>query len=241
VTLLEAKAVEKEYALDGVSVRALRGVDLVIDSGDFIAVMGPSGCGKSTLLHLLGALDVPSSGEVLLEGVALAAMTDDELTRVRRHRVGFVFQFFNLVPVLTALENVALPAVIDGRPTAEANARGTALLERFGLAAVAAKLPSQLSGGEQQRVAIARALTNAPAILLADEPTGNLDHRAGVQVVDEFRQLHQSGQTTMLVTHNPAVAAVADRVVFLRDGRVVAEEPGGDAEALLARLVAIGD
>jgi putative ABC transport system ATP-binding protein len=239
VALLEARGLTKTYALDGVVVPALRGVNLTIDEGAFVAVMGPSGCGKSTLLHLLGALDTPTDGDVLLEGTALGSMSDDELTRVRRHRVGFVFQFFNLVPVLTALENVALPAVIDGRAVDAANGRAAGLLARFGLDAVGAKLPSQLSGGEQQRVAVARALMNEPAVVLADEPTGNLDHRSGVQVVDHFRQLHGGGQTTVLVTHNPAVAAVAERVVFLRDGRLVGEEPGGDAESLLAYLVSL--
>ena len=239
MALLEARGLEKEYALDGVTIPALRGVDLSIDPGAFVAVMGPSGCGKSTLLHLLGALDTPTRGDVLLEGVALGSMNDDELTRIRRHRVGFVFQFFNLVPVLTALENVALPAVIDGRATADANARATELLAAFHLEDATGKLPSQLSGGEQQRVAIARALMNEPAVLLADEPTGNLDHRSGVQVVEHFERLHAGGQTTVLVTHNPTVAAVAERVLFLRDGRIVGDRAGGDAEALLAQLVSL--
>jgi len=239
--VLEARALEKEYALDGLAVHALRGVDVTVESGEFVAIMGPSGCGKSTLLHMLGALDTPTRGEVLVEGASLSQLADDELTRIRRHRVGFVFQFFNLVPVLTALENVALPAVIDGRPTATANERADALLDGLGLSAARGKLPSQLSGGEQQRVAIARALMNEPAVLLADEPTGNLDHRSGVQVVDHFRALHKGGQTTVLVTHNPAVAAVADRTVFLRDGAIVGEERGGTADALLTRLVGLDD
>ena len=229
----------KDYALDGVVVHALRGVDLIVETGQFVAVMGPSGCGKSTLLHLLGALDTPTSGDVLLEGEALGAMDDHELTRVRRHRVGFVFQFFNLVPVLTALENVALPAVIDGRPTGAANERADELLAAFELSAERDKLPSQLSGGQQQRVAIARALMNEPAVVLADEPTGNLDHRSGVHVVEHFRRLHAGGQTTVLVTHNPAVAAVADRVIFLRDGQIVGDEAGGSADALLTKLVSL--
>jgi putative ABC transport system ATP-binding protein len=237
--LLEARAVAKDYALDGLAVHALRGVDLSVEQGQFVAVMGPSGCGKSTLLHLLGALDTPTTGDVMLEGVTLASMNDEELTRVRRHRVGFVFQFFNLVPVLTALENVALPAIIDGRPTSSANERAAELLEQFELGDERGKLPSQLSGGQQQRVAIARALMNEPAVILADEPTGNLDHRSGVQVVEHFRRLHAGGQTTVLVTHNPAVAAVADRVVFLRDGKVVGDETGGSADALLAKLVSL--
>jgi putative ABC transport system ATP-binding protein len=241
VAILEARAVTKDYALDGLAVHALSGIDLSVETGEFVAVMGPSGCGKSTLLHLLGALDTPTTGDVLLEGVALSSMTDDELTRVRRHRVGFVFQFFNLIPVLTARENVALPAVIDGRPTAAANARAAELLAALDLGDAGDKLPSQLSGGEQQRVAIARALMNEPAVILADEPTGNLDHRSGLQVVDHFQTLHGGGRTTVLVTHNAAVASVAQRVVFLRDGRVVGEEPGGNADALLAHLVSLGD
>ena len=220
MALLEARGVHKDYPLDGLAVPALRGVDLAVDAGEFVAVMGPSGCGKSTLLHLLGALDTPSAGVVILEGVALADMSDDELTRVRRHRVGFVFQFFNLVPVLTAAENVALPAVIDGAAQATADDRARTLLEHFDLGDVAQKLPSQLSGGEQQRVAIARALTNAPAVLLADEPTGNLDQETGDRVLAHFEGLHADGQTIVLVTHDASVAQRADRVVLMRDGLV---------------------
>jgi putative ABC transport system ATP-binding protein len=237
--LIEARDLHKEYALDGVTVEALRGIDLAIESGEFLAIMGPSGCGKSTLLHLLGALDTPSRGDVLLEGAPLGAMSDDELTAVRRHRVGFVFQFFNLVPVLNAVENVALPAVIDGVATGKANERAAELLARFDLTAASTKLPSQLSGGEQQRIAIARALMNSPAVILADEPTGNLDHRSGLRVVEHFEELHRGGETIVLVTHNPAVASVADRIAFLRDGRIVGEERGGDPDALLSRLVSL--
>jgi ABC-type lipoprotein export system ATPase subunit len=235
---LEARGVEKRYDEDGEVVVALRGVDLSIEPGELVAVMGPSGCGKSTLLHLLGALDTPSDGEVLLDGRPLASLDDRELTLVRRRRVGFVFQFFNLVPVLTVAENVALPAVIDGRALDERAARLTHVLDASGITDIAAKLPSQLSGGQQQRVAVARALMNDPAVLLADEPTGNLDLRSGQEIVDLFLGLHDRGHTILVVTHNPVVAGIADRVVFLRDGRVVDDVALGRAgpEAVLARI-----
>ena len=240
--VLETRDLRKTYAGDGHTVEALRGVDVRIEAGEFLGVMGPSGCGKSTLLHLLGALDRPSSGEVLLDGEALAARTDRELTDVRRHRIGFVFQFFNLVPVLTAAENAALPLVIDGRPVAEQQARVTEILELVGIASVADQLPSQLSGGQQQRVAVARALVNRPSVVLADEPTGNLDYRGGRDLMELFSRLHAGGQSIVVVTHDPGIAAFAERVVFLRDGRVVDDVPVDKqrgAEALLARLVAL--
>jgi putative ABC transport system ATP-binding protein len=240
--VLEARGLHKTYEGDAQTVNALRGVDLSIEQGQFLAVMGPSGCGKSTLLHLLGALDGPTSGDVLLGGEPLAGRTDRELTEVRRHRIGFVFQFFNLVPVLTAAENAGLPLVIDGRPPAEQQARVQEILELVGIASVADQLPSQLSGGQQQRVAVARALVNRPSVVLADEPTGNLDYRGGRDLMELFRRLHGAGQSIVVVTHDPGIAAFAQRVVFLRDGRVVddveVDEHRG-AEALLARLVAL--
>ena len=242
--VLEAQALCKSYVGDGAPVHALRGVHLTVADGEFVAVMGPSGCGKSTLLHLLGALDWPTSGEVLLDGTALSAMTDAELTLVRRHRIGFVFQFFNLVAVLSAAENVALPAVIDGRSPADQRARAMEILERVGIRVAADKVPSQLSGGEQQRVAIARALMNEPTVLLADEPTGNLDYRNGLEVMGLLSSLHDQGETIVLVTHDPTVAAYADRVVFLRDGQVADEVPiGPDSgrEELLARLIRLDE
>ncbi|MBV9254472.1 MAG: ABC transporter ATP-binding protein [Actinobacteria bacterium] len=239
--VLEARDLHKTYEGEGHTVAALRGIDLAIGRGQFVAVMGPSGCGKSTLLHLLGALDRPSAGDVLLDGQPLAERTDRELTEVRRHRVGFVFQFFNLVPVLTAAENAGLPLVIDGRPEAEQHERVTEILALVGIADVADQLPSQLSGGQQQRVAVARALVNKPSVILADEPTGNLDYRGGRDLMELFRRLHADGQSLVVVTHDPGIAAFAERVVFLRDGKVVDDVPVDErgAEALLARLVAL--
>jgi len=237
--LLEARGLCKTYEGEGVTVSALRGVDLSIAAGEFLAVMGPSGCGKSTLLHLLGALDQPSAGDVLLDGTPLAGRTDAELTEIRRHRVGFVFQFFNLVPVLTAAENAGLPLVIDGQPAPLREARVVEVLEVVGVAAVADQLPSQLSGGQQQRVAVARALVHRPAVVLADEPTGNLDYRGGRELMQLFGRLHLGGQTIVVVTHDPGIAAFSQRVVFLRDGRVVDDvtvEPGSGPEALVTRL-----
>jgi len=234
--VLEALGVTKEYSSDDVTVTALRGVELTVAAGEFVAVMGPSGCGKSTLLHLLGGLDTPTAGEIVLEGRTLASLSDRELTLVRRHRVGFVFQFFNLVPVLTAAENIALPAVIDGRNGAARDERLTELLQSLRLDAVADKVPSRLSGGEQQRVAIARAMFNRPAVLLADEPTGNLDRRSSEEVMDVFAACHADGQTIVLVTHDPIVAARASRVVFLRDGRLVGEMVPDGTGSLVHKL-----
>jgi putative ABC transport system ATP-binding protein len=239
--VLKGLALTKRYETDDVPVDALRGLDIAVERGEFVAIMGPSGCGKSTLLHLLGGLDRPTSGRVELEGADLAAMPDDELTTCRRDRFGFVFQFFNLIPVLTAAENVGLPSVIAKRDAAERSARVAGLLAQVGLAEHATKLPSQLSGGQQQRVAIARALCNEPAVLLADEPTGNLDHRSGLEIIDIVRGLHAQGQTIILVTHDPVVAAAAQRVVFLRDGVVADEVRPTGARSLLRKLTSLSD
>jgi putative ABC transport system ATP-binding protein len=234
--VLEARGLHKRYESDGTAVQALNGADLTVEPGEFLAVMGPSGCGKSTLLHLLGALDTPTDGEVLLEGRPLSGMSDAELTLVRRHRVGFVFQFFNLVPVLTVAENVALPAVIDGRHDP---AQVDAVLARVGISELAGKLPTRLSGGEQQRVAVARALINEPAVVLGDEPTGNLDHHGGLRLMGVLGDCNRAGQTIVVVTHNPAIAAFATRVVLLHDGRVADEvrmPATGGADVLVAAL-----
>lgn len=238
--MLTVNALERVYETDGVPVRALRGLDLTIDAGDFLAVMGPSGCGKSTLLHLLAGLDTPDGGDVVLDGQSLVGLDDRALTEVRRHRVGMVFQFFNLLPVLTAAENIALPAVISGTGGGPRDERVAQLLATAGLTHVAGKLPSQLSGGQQQRVAIARALVNGPAVILADEPTGNLDLRSGLEIMDLFGSLHSSGHTIVLVTHDPTIARFAERVVFMRDGCLVDElvlTAGVDASTIAARLV----
>jgi putative ABC transport system ATP-binding protein len=186
--------------------------------------MGPSGCGKSTLLHLIGGLDRPTEGEVFIDGVSIAEMSDDELTALRRRKMGFIFQFFNLIPVLNAVENAALPVTLDGVKSEHARARSTEWLERFGLADRLGNRPDQLSGGEQQRVAIARALVAEPSLILADEPTGNLDTRASDEITGLLQKIAaQYGRTVVMVTHDPRIAAYADRIVFLKDGRVVDE------------------
>jgi putative ABC transport system ATP-binding protein len=203
-------------------VEALRGIDLEISRGEFVSVMGPSGSGKSTLLHLVGGLDLPTTGAVLLDGIDLASLSDDALTLLRRRRIGFVFQAFNLIDVLTAEENVALPLLIDGVAEAEAHGRAAEALEQVGIGQRRGHWPSKLSGGEQQRVAIARALVTRPLLLLADEPTGNLDSASGEQVMALLRRLvDEQGQTILMVTHDARQAACADRLVRLRDGQVM--------------------
>jgi putative ABC transport system ATP-binding protein len=232
---IEARQVHKVYPMGEVSVAALRGVDLAVAPGEFVAIMGPSGSGKSTLLHLLGGLEGVSAGEVALEEESLADLGERAVTLLRRRRIGVVFQFFNLLPTMTAEENVALPLLLDGRPWRECAARAGEALAWVGLADRAHHTPDRLSGGEQQRVALARALVIRPQVLLADEPTGNLDRAAGTLVLDLLRRAcDESGQTVVMVTHDPSAAARADRVVFLRDGRVVNEVrgPGLTAESL---------
>ena len=197
---------------------ALKGVSFTIARGEFAAVMGPSGCGKSTLLALLGLLDRPSGGRYLLDGVDASRMTDAELTRLRRERIGFVFQAYNLLPRLSALENVALPMAYAGMPFEERRERALKLLGRVGLEAKASRTPIELSGGERQRVGIARSLANSPSLLLADEPTGNLDSKSSVDVMAFFKELHAEGLTILLVTHDAAVGAAAQRILRLKDG-----------------------
>ena len=213
----------KSYEEAGTRHRVLAGVDLQVHAGELVSVMGPSGSGKSTLLHLLGGLDVPDDGEVVIEGRPLSTMTDDERTRLRGERVGIVYQFFNLVPVLTVAENVALPAIVAGRSADGHRSRTQELLERVGLEGHGDKLPSQLSGGQQQRVAVARALFRDPAVVLADEPTGNLDLDTGAEILELFVDARDRGQSTLMVTHDPRSAACGDRVLLLRDGRLTEE------------------
>jgi len=197
-------------------------------------VMGPSGCGKSTLLHILGSLESPTEGSISVVGRRYEGLDDRELTKLRREHIGFVFQFFNLLPSLTALENVLLPALIAGQVTDARRRRALELLERVGLGDRAGHRPTELSGGEQQRVSIARAVLLSPELLLADEPTGNLDSRAGSQVLRLLRELNrEEGRTIVMVTHDPSAAAMADRVVFLRDGTVAGELPGGSTDRVL--------
>jgi putative ABC transport system ATP-binding protein len=213
--------VRKEYGKGEGLVRAVDGVDLEVEAGETVAVMGPSGCGKSTLLHLLGGLDRPSGGEISLAGRRLDRMGEKALARMRRTAVGFVFQAFHLMEELTAVENVELPALLAGGSPRAARRRAADLLDRVGLADRARFLPSALSGGQRQRVAVARALSNQPLVVLADEPTGNLDSAATAEVLRLFDSLHQSGQTLLIVTHDERIAATADRLISMRDGAFV--------------------
>jgi putative ABC transport system ATP-binding protein len=216
----------KVYRQGDNEIIALAGVSLEIANGSFTVIMGPSGSGKSTLLHLIGGLDRPTTGEIVVDGLSLGRMADDEITLFRRTRVGFVFQFFNLLPTLTALENVTLPFVLDGVSKAEADRRARAALEKVGLAARMAHLPEELSGGEVQRVAVARALAFNPPILLADEPTGNLDSKSGETILSLLKQFNrENGCTVIMVTHSEEAARCGERVIFLRDGRIERERP----------------
>jgi ABC-type lipoprotein export system ATPase subunit len=222
--ILVAERVCRTYTSGETQVHAVADVSLAIEEGDFVALVGPSGCGKSTLLHLCGAMDRPSSGTVRLESAGLDTLKDDELTRIRRERVGFVFQFFNLLPTLTLIENVELPLLLAGQRSAAAEPAARALLERVGLGPRLGHYPQQLSGGELQRGAVARALIHKPALLVADEPTGNLDSENGRQVVELLTELNrETGVTMLLATHAPDVAAAAHRIVRMRDGRIESE------------------
>jgi len=220
VSLLEAYDVRKDYPMAGERVHALRGASLAIERGEYVAIAGPSGCGKSTLLHMLGGIDSPSAGWVELEGVRLGSLRDRDLTRLRLERIGFVFQRFHLLPVLTARENVELPMAEAGLARPERRARALELLEYVGLATRANHRATQLSGGEMQRVAIARALANRPVLILADEPTGELDAATGHAILQLFRQLNRDGTTLVVVTHDEQLAAEAGRVVRMLDGRI---------------------
>jgi putative ABC transport system ATP-binding protein len=240
MAILEANHVSKHYQMGEVTVDALDGVDFVVEKGEFVAVMGPSGSGKSTLLHLLGGLDKTTDGEVSLGGRRLSVMSDKEVTLARRRNVGFVFQFYNLLPTLTAEENIALPLLIDGKKLKRYQSKIDELLELVGLTDRRKHKPDQLSGGEQQRVAIARAFVNDPDIVLTDEPTGNLDSRAGEEIMKLLRRsCDELGQTIVVVTHDPKAASFADRIVFLKDGQIASEiklEKGGDTAPILERL-----
>jgi ABC-type lipoprotein export system ATPase subunit len=221
VPLLSAEQVGKTYAAGESRVAALTDVSLSVDAGEFVAIVGPSGCGKSTLLHLCGAMDRPSSGRLTLDGQRLDTMSEEALTRLRRGRIGFVFQFFNLLPTLTLAENIALPLLLAGVSSRQALDRAGALAERVGVSHRLDHLPPQLSGGEMQRAAIARAVAHSPTLIVADEPTGNLDSANGVRVLDLLQTMNrESGVTLILATHSPEIAAAADRIVALRDGRV---------------------
>ncbi len=227
----------KRYGEGDAAVDALRGISLEIEPGSFTAIMGPSGSGKSTLMHLLAGLDRPSAGTVSIAGTEIGKLDDTDLTRLRRDKIGFVFQAFNLVPVLTAEENVRLPLTLAGR---DDGGRVDRLLEAVALADRRTHRPAELSGGQQQRVAVARALASEPAVIFADEPTGNLDSTTSAEILALLRRaVDEFGQAVVMVTHEPSAAAIADRVIFLDDGHIVADEPHLDAEQILDRMKAL--
>ena len=220
MALIDTHDLWKTYRMGGEEIHALRGVTIQIERGEYVAIVGPSGSGKSTLMNLIGCLDTPSRGGYLLNGKQVGEMNDDDLARIRNEEIGFVFQTFNLLPRATALHNVELPLVYAGVPRQEREARAREALEKVDLTSRVSHRPSELSGGQRQRVAIARALVNNPSILLADEPTGNLDSKTGAEIMSLFARLHQAGNTLVIVTHEPEIAAFAHRVVHIRDGQV---------------------
>ncbi|MFW9831605.1 MAG: ABC transporter ATP-binding protein [Candidatus Thorarchaeota archaeon] len=225
--IIEAKNLTKTYQMGEVAVEAVRGVNLEVQRGEFLVILGVSGSGKSTLLHLLGALDKPTEGTVFIEGQDLSYLDNNQLANVRLRRVGFVFQFFNLMPQLTAQANVELPMKFADEPNAVAKGRARELLTQVGLSERRSHVPSEMSGGEQQRVAIARALANKPRIILADEPTGNLDTKTGAEIIHLLRQLNQTQNITMIVVgHDQRLTTVADRVIEMRDGEFISERKG---------------
>ena len=236
--VLVVRGVRKTYEAENAPVRALRGCDVTMGAGEFAAVMGPSGCGKSTLLNLVAGLDIADEGTIVLGGEEVTGKTDDELARMRRRHIGVVFQFFNLLEGMSVLENVALPAIVAGTKRKQAESRARDLLDLLGLPDKAKAAPGVLSGGQRQRLAIARALANQPTLVLADEPTGALDTEGGQEVLELFRRLHADGQTILMVTHNPEVAAGAGRIIHMRDGRVVDDGAAGAAPGTVAGLSA---
>lgn len=229
--MIELRQASRKYQQGAREVYALRQVNLLINQGEFLSIMGPSGSGKSTLLHLMGGLDQPSEGEVFLDGKPLHGITDNELTLLRRRHVGYVFQFFNLLPLLTAVENVGLPLLLEGLPFSQVKLKAESLLQKVGLAERTGHRPDQLSGGEMQRVAIARALIANPAVLLADEPTGNLDSHTSEEIFLLLKGLNDQGQTIVMVTHDPKAAAYGNRILTLKDGAPVQDIAIGEQAA----------
>jgi putative ABC transport system ATP-binding protein len=224
MSLIQAENLTKVYGTGDTAVTALDHVNLSVNAGEFVAVMGPSGCGKSTLLHLLGGLDRPTDGSVSIEGQLLAKMSDNVITKLRRRKIGFVFQFFNLIPILSSVENAALPLLLDGTRPAQAKQKAAEWLTKVGLGARLGSRPDQLSAGQQQRVAIARALITEPVLVLADEPTGNLDTKSSDEIAALLQQVAKTwGRAVLMVTHDPRLAAYAERIVFLKDGKIVKE------------------
>jgi len=231
--LIEMRDLEKTYSVGEEKVRALRGVTFSIDRGEYVAIMGPSGSGKSTMMNLIGCLDTPTGGEYLLNGTQVQSMTDDDLARIRNREIGFVFQTFNLLARTSALAQVELPLVYSGLPKKERRERAEKALERVGLSDRAHHNPTELSGGQRQRVAIARALVTGPSLLLADEPTGNLDSATGEDIMRLFRELNDQGNAIILVTHEEDIAAHARRIIRIRDGRISDDRPNDSSRAAL--------
>jgi putative ABC transport system ATP-binding protein len=239
MTALKARGVRRTFEAELAPVRALRGVDLDVARGEFVALMGPSGCGKSTLLNIFAGLDQADEGEVVVDDLVVSGQDENWLAKFRRHHVGIVFQFFNLLEGVSSLDNIVLPAILGGMRRKAAESRARDLLDLLGLGDRTEQVPSVLSGGQRQRLAIARALVNEPAVLLADEPTGALDSEGGVEILELFRRLHGDGQTILMVTHSADVAAGASRVVRMRDGRIIGDNgavAGEDTAALPAAL-----
>jgi len=221
VSLIECSDVTKVYRVGAVDIHALRGVSLAIEQGEYLSIVGPSGSGKSTLMHILGCLDTPTSGEYTLKGVRVNTLSDEELARIRNREIGFIFQSFNLLPRATVMHNTELPMIYSGVSARERKSRTLQVLEKVGLKDRTGHLPSQLSGGETQRAAIARAVVTRPSLVLADEPTGNLDSRTGEEILELFTDLHKDGNTLIVVTHERYVADRAERIIYLHDGQVV--------------------
>jgi putative ABC transport system ATP-binding protein len=245
MSIVSTHNLQKVYGSGSTSVTALKGISMEVKQGEFVAVMGPSGCGKSTLLHLLGGLDQPTAGEVVIDGENLSQLSDQRLTELRRRKIGFIFQFYNLIPILTAVENAALPVTLDGMRQAEARQKAELWLNRLGLGDRMNHRPDQLSGGEQQRVAVGRALLTEPALILADEPTGNLDTRASDEIAVLLRKVaDEYNRAVVMVTHDPRIAAYADRILFLKDGMIIDEtvlDPGNDRQAVIEKIRISGD
>jgi putative ABC transport system ATP-binding protein len=237
--LVQTENLTKVYGQGDTVVVALDHVSLSVAAGELVAVMGPSGCGKSTLLHLMGGLDRPTEGSVMIDGKSLSSLSDNELAQLRRRKIGFIFQFFNLIPILDAVDNAALPLLLDGKNSAQAKQKATEWLQKVGLGSRLSNRPDELSAGQQQRVAIARALLTDPMLVLADEPTGNLDSRAADEIAGLLRQVAKEwGHAVLMVTHDPRIAAHADRIVFLKDGTIVNETALEDGTASERELAA---
>jgi putative ABC transport system ATP-binding protein len=224
MNIIELQKVTKIYKLDEIEVIGVKDINLKIKKGEFVCIMGPSGSGKSTLLHLIGCLDKPTYGKIFIDGIDVSKMSENELAEIRKNKIGFVFQFFNLYPTLTALENIELPMIIAKKDRKYRRKMAMDLLKVVGMEKFKDNFPSELSGGQRQKIAIARALANDPPIILADEPTGNLDSKSGKEVMEIFKKLNEEGKTIVVVTHNKEVAKYSERIIYLKDGKIINEE-----------------